>query len=181
MLNILKQKQNVFYNTTINYEKQNNKLKNEIINNKAKDNLENEYRNIVYYPSSGKEWFSNVYAYNKSYMKSLVNLNVLVNNILENYFNMLENRIKLPLKRRRPNKARYSANKIYFSRAELNHTNNKLTIILYAYNKQKSYTYFQIQNNKEIQSRLDYTLVPIETEHIWHSPKIYSINQNKSI
>jgi hypothetical protein len=51
---------------------------------------------------------------------------------------MFENRIKILFKRRRANKNRYSANKIYVSRAELKHTNTKLFIILYVYNKQKS-------------------------------------------
>jgi len=51
---------------------------------------------------------------------------------------MFENKIKILFKRRRANKSRYSANKIYVSRAELKHTNTKLFIILYIYNKQKS-------------------------------------------
>lgn len=51
---------------------------------------------------------------------------------------MFENRIKILYKRRRASKNRYSANKIYVSRAELKHTNTKLLIILYTYNKQKS-------------------------------------------
>jgi hypothetical protein len=50
---------------------------------------------------------------------------------------MLEDKIKLPFKRRRTNKMRYSADKIYTSRAELKHTNKKVTIMLYIYNKQK--------------------------------------------
>jgi hypothetical protein len=50
---------------------------------------------------------------------------------------MLEYKTKILFKRRRPNKLRYSANKIYVSRAELKHTNTKLTIILHVYNKQK--------------------------------------------
>ena len=50
---------------------------------------------------------------------------------------MLKNKIKSSFKRRRPNKIRYTANKIYLSRAELKHTNNKLTIMLYVYNKHK--------------------------------------------
>jgi hypothetical protein len=50
---------------------------------------------------------------------------------------MLEDKIRLPFKRRRTNKIRYSADKIYVSRAELKHTNTKLTIMLYIYNKQK--------------------------------------------
>lgn len=51
---------------------------------------------------------------------------------------MMEDKLILPFKRRRPNKIRYSADKIYVSRAELKHTNTKLTIMLYIYNKQKS-------------------------------------------
>ena len=51
---------------------------------------------------------------------------------------MLEDKIKVLFKRRRYNKTRYSANKIYASRAELNHTNTNIFITLYVYNKQKS-------------------------------------------
>ena len=51
---------------------------------------------------------------------------------------MLQDKIKTLFKRRRHNKIRYSANKIYSSRAELKHTNTKLSITLYTYNKQKS-------------------------------------------
>jgi hypothetical protein len=51
---------------------------------------------------------------------------------------MFENKIKVLFKRRRANKNRYSSNKIFISRAELKHTNTKLFIILYTYNKQKS-------------------------------------------
>jgi hypothetical protein len=50
---------------------------------------------------------------------------------------MLEYKIKIPFKRRRTNKTRYSADKLYISGAELKHTNTKLTIMLYVYNKQK--------------------------------------------
>jgi len=51
---------------------------------------------------------------------------------------MLENKIKFSFKRRRSNKSRYSANKIYISRPEIKHTNTKQIIVLYIYNKQKS-------------------------------------------
>ena len=50
---------------------------------------------------------------------------------------MVEDKIKLLFKRRRTNKIRYSADKIYVSRPELKHTNNKITIMIYMYNKQK--------------------------------------------
>jgi hypothetical protein len=50
---------------------------------------------------------------------------------------MLQDKIKILFKRRRDNKIRYSANKIYASRVELKHTNTKLFITLHIYNKQK--------------------------------------------
>jgi hypothetical protein len=133
MLNIFKKKQN---NTndkslSINYL---NKEKNDQINNKSK---RDEYNNIIYYPSSSKEWFSSVYSYNKSYSKLLVVYDIILNKLFGTYCNMLQNKIKVLFKRRRDNKSRYSANKIYVSRAELKHTNTKILITLYTYNKQK--------------------------------------------
>src|SRR5271163_4379684 len=44
----------------------------------------------------------------------------------------------------------------------------------------RPYTYFQIQKDKEVKSRLDYTLVLTEMKHTWYSPKIYSINKKIS-
>ena len=102
-----------------------------------KSKIKFKNKNIIYYPSSSKEWYNSIYSYNKSYIKPLVALHEMLNIIFKNYFNMIENKIKLSFKRRRPNKSRYSANKIYISKAELKHTNTKLVIILYAYNKQK--------------------------------------------
>lgn len=40
--------------------------------------------------------------------------------------------------RRRDNKSRYSANRLYTSRAELEHRNSRLLITLFTYNKKKS-------------------------------------------
>jgi len=97
----------------------------------------NEYNNMIFYPSSSKEWFSSVYSYNKSYIKSIISYGTVLNNLLNSYCNMLQDKKKILFKRRRHNKTRYSANKIYASRAELNHTNTKLLITLYTYNKEK--------------------------------------------
>ena len=131
MLNILKNKQNTYNDNSLN--SLTNKEK-----NKLQDKLDkNEYKNIIYYPSSSKEWFSSIYSYNNSYIKSLISLDSLANTLFLNYFNMLGDKIRFTFKRRRPNKIRYSGNKIFISRAEFKHTNAKLTILLYAYNKQK--------------------------------------------
>jgi hypothetical protein len=50
---------------------------------------------------------------------------------------MVQETKKIFFKRRRDNKTRYSANKIYISRAELQHTNSKILITWYTYNKKK--------------------------------------------
>ena len=133
MLNIFKNKQNSFNDKSFSA--------NHVIekNTKMRSGSErDEYKNIIYYPSSSKEWFSSVYSYNKSYIKSLISYDAVLNKLLKSYCNMLQDKIKILFKRRRDNKIRYSANKIYASRAELNHTNTKIFITLYLYNKQKS-------------------------------------------
>ena len=130
MLNILRIKKNNVNPSDNNYI---NKKQNTIQNKLDR----NEYNNIIYYPASSKEWYSSIYSYNKSYVKALVSLNSLANNLLWNYFNMLAYKIRFSFKRRRPNKIRYSSNKIFISNAEFKHTNSKLTIFIYAYNKKK--------------------------------------------
>ena len=136
MLNILKKK-NTFNELPLktNYSLDSiNKNKNLKILSKSE---KGEYNNIIYYPSSSKEWFSSIYSYNKSYIKWLIVFDQISNKLFSSYFNMIIDKIKIVFKRRRDNKTRYSANKVYVSRAELKHTNTKLLIILSMYNKQK--------------------------------------------
>jgi hypothetical protein len=139
MLNILEKKKNIFDYKSLNSitKKEKNKIEYKE-NNVIQDKLDQkEYNNMIYYPSSSKEWSTSIYSYNKSYIKSLISLDTLVNKLLGSYFNMLDNKIHVPYKRRRPNKSRYSADKIYGSRAEFKHTNTKLTVLVFIYNKAK--------------------------------------------
>ena len=103
-----------------------------------KNERKNEYTNIVFYPFSSKEWFSSLYSYNKSYIKNTITYDVVLSKLINSYCNMLQNSIKTLFKRRRDNKIRYSANKIYVSKPELKHTNDKVVVTLYLYNKEKS-------------------------------------------
>lgn len=52
---------------------------------------------------------------------------------------MIIEKIKIRFKSRSIRKKRFSSNKVYVSRAEMKHTNSKVTITLYIYNKQKYY------------------------------------------
>jgi hypothetical protein len=97
-----------------------------------------EYNNTIYYPFAGKEWFTSIYSYIKSYIKPLISSDAVLNKLFKSYCNMLEDKIKTLFKRRRNKKIRYSADKIYVSRAELDHTNTDISITFYLYNKKKS-------------------------------------------
>jgi hypothetical protein len=142
MLNIFNKKQNTSKKyKLLSHESLTPKLLPHYIN-KEKNTMEikplkDEYKNIIYYPASSKEWFSNIYSYNKSYIKPLIVYNVLVNDLFRSYFNMVKDKVKILFKRRRHNKKRYSSNKIFVSRSEVKHTNTKLLFILYIYNKKK--------------------------------------------
>jgi len=63
---------------------------------------------------------------------------------------MLQDKIKGLFKRRRHNIIRYSANKIYVSRTETKHTNTKVDILFYVYNKQKAFFERYVRKNMNL-------------------------------
>ena len=114
-----------------------NKSDNGIVTKVAAEKKDSQ-RNSRLYPFSTKEWYASIYSYNKSFTKSLVANNYFLNLLLKSYLNMI--RIKRAvMTRRRDNKSRYSAKKVYTSRAELEHTNSRLLITLFSYNKKKAW------------------------------------------
>lgn len=93
---------------------------------------------------------------------------------------MLEYKIKILFKRRRHNKSRYSANKIYVSRAELKHTNTKLYIILYTYNKQKSSIEKYIRQFSTLTKILK-VLSESPIKYIVKDKRLISLSKNKTL
>jgi hypothetical protein len=172
MLNILKKEKNFINDKAVNTIK-NTKI---IQSQSEKD----EHQNTIYYPSSSKEWFGNVYSYNKSYLKSLIVYDVILNKLVISYCNMLEYKIKILFKRRRHNKSRYSANKVYVSRAELKHTNTKLYIILYTYNKQKSSIEKYIRQFSTLTKILK-VLSESPIKYIVKDKRLISLSKNKTL
>ena len=98
----------------------------------------NKDKNIRFYPFSTREWASSVYSYHKSSSKPLVANNFSLNKLLKSYFNSFPIKKRLTT-RRRDNKMRYSANRVYTGRAELEHSNSKLLITFVTYNKKKAF------------------------------------------
>ncbi len=70
-------------------------------------------------------------------IKSLPVTDNLVNKILKSYFNLslFHDKIKNKSRRLRIRFRRYTVNRIFLSRAEMKHTNNKVIITVYTYNR----------------------------------------------
>jgi len=100
--------------------------------------MNSDKNNIRFYPLSTKEWASSIYSYNKSSSKPLVANNFSLNKLLKSFFNMLPIK-KVFFNRRKDNKVRYSANRVYTGKPELEHTNSNLFITLAMYNKKKAF------------------------------------------
>jgi exonuclease III len=58
--------------------------------------------------------------------------------------------------------------------------NNLIDAYKYKNKNKQNFTYFSIQENNEIKSKLNYTLMPIGLENTWHSLKIHKINKKIS-
>lgn len=104
--------------------------------NLKKSNLIINYKNYV---PAVREWKNSIYAYNKNYLSLIPTASKLVIKLVKSYFNSynlkLEKKVRKIILRKKLRKK--SLNKIYLSDGEFKHTNDKVTITLYVYNRQK--------------------------------------------
>jgi hypothetical protein len=114
-------------------------LLNEISLNKDVSSKKTRRGDTRHYLPATKEWLNSIYTYNVNYMKSLAITDNVVNKIIKSYFFLrlvyMKNIFKGMSKRQRL----LSVNRIFVSKAEMKHTNNKVIITLYTYNKEKNY------------------------------------------
>jgi hypothetical protein len=104
---------------------------------KTKLNLQEKHNK--HHPSAVREWNNSIYVFNKNTINLIPQVTELVNKLIESYFNLynlkLERKIRSSRLLRRLRKL--SSNKIYVSNGEFKHTNNKVVITLYLFNRQK--------------------------------------------
>lgn len=101
-----------------------------------------EFENkLNYYPTASKEWFNSIYAYNKNTTKLLITANKTTLRLLKSYFNLYSKKLEMKIKslKLRIRFRKISTSNILVSKAELKHTNDKVTITAYIYNRQKIY------------------------------------------
>lgn len=95
----------------------------------------NEVGDFKYFPSISKEWKNTSYFFNTNKIKHFSVNNTLINDLINNYFNSYFN-LKF-LGKNFYQKKKSFLRRIYVSKAELKHTNSKIIITIYMYNKQK--------------------------------------------
>lgn len=119
MLNIIKSKLN------ISYKKRSNN-KNVVIG----------YKNFV---PAIRDWKNSIYVYNKNTLSLIPVASNYIMKLIKGYFSLSNLKLekKLRKERLRRRSIKLSTNKIFFSDGEFKHTNDKVIITLYLYNRQK--------------------------------------------
>ena len=117
-----------------------------------------------YFPVSTREWNNSIYKFNKTTLGLLPQAAIFTIKLIKSYltiynwFRERKIRRKKLLKRRR----RFSSGRIYVNNGEFKHTNDKVIITLYTYNRQK-HNYLSIlkkrylslqKRNKKLNKRL---------------------------
>jgi len=96
-------------------------------------------RNIIkYYPSFIREWNNSIYSFNKNIINLIPHSSLLAIKLIKSYFNLYNNQLDIKTRENKLLKRlrRLSSNKIFLSSGEFKHRNDKVTIILYIYNRQ---------------------------------------------
>jgi hypothetical protein len=90
-----------------------------------------------YSPPVSKEWINSVYNYNANEIKNYPVYDININSLVRGYFSLYFNHTFLKSKYISRKSKRQSLNKIFVSKAEVKHTNNKAIITLYVYNRER--------------------------------------------
>jgi hypothetical protein len=115
-----------------------------------KSKLKNKYKNkpgkvkevIKYYKDFApavRQWKDSIYVYNKNTLSLIPEANRIAIILIKGYFNLFNLKLekKLRKKRLKFRQKKISINKIFVSGGEFKHTNDKINITLYLFNRQK--------------------------------------------
>ena len=116
-----------------------NIVKLNLLNKNKTQNSINELKTSKHFPSSTREWINSIYVYNGNTLNLIPNTTISAVKIIKGYFSLYNKKIerKMRTKRLLLRFRRLSSNKIYVSNGEFKHTNNKVVINLYLFNRQK--------------------------------------------
>jgi hypothetical protein len=98
-----------------------------------------EKKSVKHFPSAIREWNNSIYVFNKNALNLIPSTTLSAINLIKSFFNLYNSTIerKMRTKRLLLRLRRLSLNRIFVSNGEFKHTNNKVTITLYLFNRQK--------------------------------------------
>jgi hypothetical protein len=107
--------------------------------NKTEKKISSQEKHNKNHPSAIREWNNSIYVFNKNTINLIPQATELAIKLIKSYFNLynlkLERKIRSSKLLGRLRKL--SSSKIYVSNGEFKHTNNKVVITLYLFNRQK--------------------------------------------
>lgn len=95
---------------------------------------------LIHFPSSTRYWDSSIFMYNNNCLSLIPHISKLAIKFIRNYFYLYNKKIEGKIRRKKlyNRRRKLSINRIFISKGEFKHTNNKVIITLYIYNKQKN-------------------------------------------
>ena len=109
-------------------------------NNKTeKKKINSQEKHNKHYPSAVREWNNSIYAFNKNAINLIPQVTELATKLIKSYFNLYNLKLERKIRSSRllGRLRKLSSNKIYVSNGEFKHTNNKVIITLYLFNRQR--------------------------------------------
>jgi hypothetical protein len=106
--------------------------------NKTNNSLD-KLNTLKHFPSSVREWDNSIFVYNKNALPLVPSISKLALKIIKVYFSLYNWKKEEMLRTKiiRNKHRRLTSSKIYLSKGEFKHTNNKVIITLYTFNRQK--------------------------------------------
>lgn len=108
---------------------------------------------VKHFPPATQEWFNSIYTYNKNSLKNISIADKNLSRLIKSYFNFYFSQEIIKSKRIAMRFRRLATRKIFVSKADVKHTNDKVIITLYVYNQEKRY----LDRNVK---KLAYTIFP---------------------
>ena len=112
--------------------------------NTNKSNYFDNLDTLKHFPSSVREWNNSIFTYNKNALPLIPNVCKLAIKFIINYFKLYNKKIEGKIRRYRVLRSlsfkirKLSSSRIFISKGEFKHTNNKVTITIYSFNRQKN-------------------------------------------
>ena len=95
---------------------------------------------LKHFPSSTRYWDSSIFMFNNNTLSNIPYISKLAMKFIRNYFYLYNKKIEKKIRRKKiyNRRIKLSINRIFLSKGEFKHTNNKVIITLYIYNRQKN-------------------------------------------